>query len=383
MRLRNEIVRLFHERYGAAPQFVAFAPGRVNLIGEHTDYNDGFVLPIAIQLGVYAAGSLTGDGTVEAISQQFPGEIARFPVGSEPEGGGWQRYLGAVLAELAEVGVRPAGLRLLVAGDIPLEVGLSSSAAFSVCTAMLVSALSGRAWDDRVALARLCQRAENRTGVMCGLMDQMASLLCTAGRAMFLDCRDLRYEMVPLGADLAVLVGNTGVKRALANGRYNRRREECEQAAGICGVPSLRDLTPAGLESCRQSLGDLLYRRARHVVDENERVRLFVEALKANDAPRAGELMSESHASLRDDYEVSCAELDAMVEAFMQAGALGARMVGAGFGGSAIALAPATDAAAYVPAAARLYRDSTGIDGDFYAITAGDGAWCRPGRGRS
>lgn len=377
MRVRSEIVRLFREKYGVAPQFVAFAPGRVNLIGEHTDYNDGFVLPIAIQLGVYAAGSLTGDGTVEAVSRQFPGQTARFPVGEEPAGG-WGRYLGAVLAELAEAGVRPTGLRLFIAGDIPLEAGLSSSAAFSVCTAMLVSALAGRAWDDKVALARLCQRAENRTGVMCGLMDQMASLLCVAGRAMFLDCRDLRYEMVPLGADLAVLVGDTGVKRALADGRYNQRREECAQAATICGVPSLRDLTPAALERRRRSLGDLLYRRARHVVGENERVRLFVEALKANDAPRAGQLMSESHASLHDDYEVSCVELDAMVEAFTQAGALGARMVGAGFGGSAIALAPAANAAALVAAAARLYRDGTGAGGDFYVVTAGDGARVEP-----
>lgn len=379
MRLRDETIRLFRERYGLAPQFVAFAPGRVNLIGEHTDYNNGFVLPIAVQLGVYAAGSLTGEGIVEAVSRQFPKQTARFPAGEEPESGGWQRYLGAVLAELAEAGVKPTGLRLFITGDIPIGAGLSSSAAFGVCTATLVSALAGRVWDDRVALARLCQRAENRTGVMCGVMDQMASLLCAAGRAMFLDCRSLRYEMVPLpDGDVTVVVGDTGVKRALSDGRYNQRRRECEQAAKICRVPALRDLTPDSLESCRPSLGDRLYRRARHVVGENERVRMFVEALKANDARRAGALMSESHASLRDDYEVSCAELDAMAQAFMRAGALGARMVGAGFGGSAIALVPETDAAALIAAAGRLYRESTGISGEFYTVTASDGARVEP-----
>ena len=182
----------FERQFGEKPQLLAFAPGRVNLIGEHTDYNNGFVLPIAIQLGVYAAGSLTNDGSVQALSEQFPGHATFFPIGEEPTGSSWRRYLGAILAELAEVGLRPAGLRLFFTSDVPLEAGLSSSAAFSVCATTLVSGLLGRVWEDKIALARLCQRAENRTGVMCGLLDQMASAACTAGSAMLLDCRDLQ-----------------------------------------------------------------------------------------------------------------------------------------------------------------------------------------------
>jgi len=383
MTLRNELTSLFSRQFGVVPQFAAFAPGRVNLIGEHTDYNEGFVLPIAVQLGVYVAGSLTDDGTVRAFSQQFSEQTACFPIGEEPEGPGWERYLGAILAELASAGVKPGGLRLFFCGDVPFGAGLSSSAAFSVSTAMLVSALVGRTWDDKVALARLCQAAENRTGVMCGLLDQMASAACIAGNAMLLDCRDLHYEMISLdNANLAIVVGDTGVKRALSDSRYNQRRAECEQAARACGVASLRDVTLADLESFRQELSEPLYRRAQHVVTENERVRRFAEALKTSDVQQAGELMSQSHASLRDDFEVSCRELDEMVKAFMGGGALGARMVGAGFGGSAIGLAEAERTAYILAEAERQYQETTGFSGDFYVVTAGSGARVGPCIGR-
>jgi galactokinase len=375
--MNAEVGQGFERRFREKPQAIAFAPGRVNLIGEHTDYNDGFVLPIAIQLGVHAAGSLTDDGLVQAASAQFPDDPASFPLGSESGNHRWQRYLAAVVAELAEAGVRSGGLRLFFSSDMPLEAGLSSSAAFSVCTSMLVAGLLGREWDDKTALARLCQRAENRMGVMCGLLDQMASAACTAGHAMLLDCRDLTYRMVPLPSAAGILVGDTGVKRALADSRYNERRSECARAAALCGVESLRDLHPSHLAARGPSMPDVLHRRARHVIAENERVLRFAGALRAGDLSLAGRLLSESHRSLRDDYEVSCPELDAMVEAFMRAGALGARMVGAGFGGSAIALVEASKGDGVLAAAQTLYERQGRTAGGFYAVRAGDGAWVR------
>jgi galactokinase len=369
-----DVGQRFERHFGERSQAVAFAPGRVNLIGEHTDYNDGFVLPIAIQLGVYSAGSLAEDGRVQAASAQFPDAPASFPAGFESGGHRWHRYLAAIIAELAEAGMKPSGLRLFFSSDMPLEAGLSSSAAFSVCTSMLVAGLLGREWDDKVALARLCQRAENRAGVMCGLLDQMASAACTTGRAMLLDCRDLSYRMVPLPPAARILVGDTGVKRALADSRYNERRSECERAAALCDVKSLRDLILPALAARRPSLPDILYRRARHVISENERVLRFADALRAGDLSLAGKLLSESHRSLRDDYEVSSPELNAMVEAFMRAGALGARMVGAGFGGSAIALVEASKGNDILAAAEMLYEREGRTAGGFHAVSAGDGA---------
>jgi galactokinase len=375
--MKADAAQRFEQRFGEKPQAIAFAPGRVNLIGEHTDYNEGFVLPIAIELGVYCAGSLATGALVQAASAQFSDEPAAFPLGAEPSKPRWHRYLAAILAELAEGGMKPSGLRLFFSSDLPLETGVSSSAAFAVCTSTLVAGLLGRSWDDEVALARLCQRAENRAGVMSGLMDQMASAACVAGHAMLLDGRDLTYSHVPVPSDAAFLVGDTGVKRALADSRYNERRSECEQAAVLCGVASLRDLTPARLVALRSSLPDILYRRTRHVVEENERVLRFAGALRTANLELAGRLLSESHRSLRNDYEVSCPELDAMAEAFMQAGALGARMVGAGFGGSAIALAETSKSELVLAAAGDLYQRAARISGHFYTVQASDGAWMR------
>ncbi|NLH48513.1 MAG: galactokinase [Myxococcales bacterium] len=370
-----ELTALFHEKFNAAPAQAAFAPGRVNLIGEHTDYNDGFVLPLAIQFGVYLAGRVTSDGRVRAHSANFPDEPVDFPLGEEPRGKGWGQYLRAVLYELAAVGVRPAGLELVFIGDVPPEAGLSSSAAFSVVTSLLVSALVGRSWDDKVALAKLCQAAEHRTGVMCGLLDQMASAACQAGSAMLLDCRDLSRRMVALDRQkLAVIVGDTTVKRSLNDGRYNQRRAECEAAARAFGVRALRDVTPELLAAKTGSVEDVLVRRARHVMTEDDRVHGFAAALAAGDLATVGRLVDQGHASLRDDFEVSCPELDAICEAFRGAGAYGARMVGAGFGGSAIAVVAPEKAADVIAGAAAAYRQKTGRSGVFHVVAAGDGA---------
>ena len=372
----GEFAAAFVRRFAHNQQALAFAPGRVNLIGEHTDYNDGFVLPMAIQFGVRSAGRLTDDGRVSAYSVNFPNQPADFAVGDPPRAQSWADYLRAVLIELADAGVRPRGLELLFSGDVPAEAGLSSSAAFAVSATLAVSALVGRAWPDPVALARLCQAAEHRLGVQCGLLDQMAVAACRAGSAMLLDCRDLSRRMIALDRRwLTVIVGATGVRRTLAGSQYNERRAQCEAGARLCGADSLRDVTREQLDKARPRLGDVIYRRCRHVLTENDRVRAFAAALEANDFWRAGGAANQSHNSLRDDYEVSCAELDAMVESFRAAdGVYGARLVGGGFGGSAIALADPHRAEAIIAAAGESYRNRTGLPGAFYVVTPGDGA---------
>ncbi len=370
-----ETAASFNREFDASPTAIAFAPGWVNLIGEHTDYNDGLVLPMAVQFGVYAAGRLTDTGHVRAISRNFPGQAADFSVGSEPHGTTWDHYLRAILAELIAACGKPTGLELYFLGDVPTGAGLSSSAAFGVATAMLVAELVGEPWRSKVALAKLCQTAEHRTGVMCGLLDQMASAACLAGSAMLLDCRDLTRTMIPLQREnLAVIVGDTGVKRQLIDGRYNQRRRECEAAARAFGVRALRDVTEDDLQRARGKVEDALLRRARHNVTENQRVKRFAVALTENDFATLGRLANESHASLRDDFEVSCPELDAMTEAFGSAGAWGARLIGAGFGGAAIALANPAAATSIIDKAQATYRQQTGLSGAFHVVTPGDGA---------
>ena len=370
------MAEIFRRHFDLAPRAVSFAPGRVNLIGEHTDYNDGLVLPMAIQYGVTAAASVVDDGEVHAVSENFPTQPAAFRLGDPPNGQTWGDFLKAVLVELDNAGVRPPGLRLAFAGDVPAEAGLSSSAAFAVAAVLVVSALAGKTWPDVVALARLCQAAEHRIGVQCGLLDQMASAAGRAGSAMLLDCRDLTWRMLPIdGNKLVVAVGATGVRRTLAGSKYNERRRECEQGARLCGTASLREVSREQLEQARGKMPEHVYRRCRHVLTENERVRRFATALEAGDYQALGPLADESHASLRDDYEVSCAELDAMVEAFRaEKGVLGARMVGGGFGGSAIALIEPERAEAILAGAAETYRRQTGLTGSFHLVSPGDGA---------
>lgn len=373
-----DLVALFQERFAQPPAAVAFAPGRVNLIGEHTDYNDGFVLPLAIQFGVTVAGRLTDTGRVRAFSLNFPDRPAAFPLAEEPAGAAWDHYLRALFLELAAAGVVCSGADLVYHGDVPDGAGLSSSAAFAVATGKLLAHLTGFAWESIAALARVCQAAEHRIGVRCGLLDQMASAGCRTGGAMLLDCRSLNYEMVPLDRDrLAIVLGDTTVRRVLSDGRYNQRREECEQAAAALGVASLREVDFLTLETRRLRMPSLLYRRARHVLTENERVHLFAAALGDGALSAAGRLLDESHASLRNDYEVSCPELDAMAASFLLAGAAGARMVGGGFGGAAIALVEPEQVAEMIAHAGAEYLLRTGRTGVFHVVAPGDGAWVR------
>jgi galactokinase len=336
------VAAAFAERTGRDPEGVWAAPGRVNLIGEHTDYNDGFVLPAAIDRLVLVAAGRRAGGRLRLWSLQTgpPADLELAGIGPGKVGG-WAAYPAGVAWALGQAGVELAGADLVVDGDVPAGSGLSSSAALECATATALADLGG-AGLDRVALAGLARRAENEVvGVPSGVMDQMVSMLGRAGHALFLDTRSLGTEQVPLpleAAGLCLLVIDTRAGHRLVDGAYADRRAACEAAAAVLGVPALRDATPAQVEQHATALGDPGRRRARHVVTENARVLAAVELLRAGDLDRLGPLLAASHASLRDDYEVSSPELDTAVEAAVAAGAVGARMTGAGFGGSAIAL---------------------------------------------
>jgi galactokinase len=297
----------------------AFAPGRVNLIGEHTDYNAGLCLPFAVELGVTVTAELRGGGTVEA-----------------PDLGHDDPYLRGALAELRAVGIDPPGSTLGVASDLPQDAGLSSSAALCVALAMALCATAGAEPPPAPELARICSRIESDyTGAETGLLDQLASLLGREGHAVRLDMRTLEAEQVELDlGDHLLAVLDSGASRSLAESGYNERREECRRAARLLGLDSLRDAADGS------GLPGPLDRRVRHVVTENERVNAAVAALRSRDPVALGELLDRSHASLRDDYEVSVPEVERAVAACHDAGALGARIMGGGFGGSVVALFP-------------------------------------------
>ncbi len=357
------------------------APGRVNLIGEHTDYNDGFVLPVALDRTTLAAVRRRPDGTVRAWTTR-PG-AARRPVtvslrDARPGGvPGWAAYPVGVLWALREPGADVPGVDLCVDSDVPVGAGLSSSAALECAVALGVAELLGLGW-DRPTLARLARRAENDfVGAPTGIMDQMAALCAVAGSAVFLDCRTLATEPVPLGLaaqGLALVVVDTRAPHALVSGAYADRRAACQRAAAVLGVPALRDATPAEVAAARDRLGAVDHRRARHVTTENERVQAAVALLRAGQAAGLGPLLDASHASLRDDFEVSCPELDLAVAAARDAGALGARMTGGGFGGSAVALVPAGAVEGTAAAVAAAFAGAGFADPEVFAVVPAAGA---------
>ncbi|WP_169944379.1 galactokinase [Microbispora sp. H11081] len=331
------VVDAFRQAYGGEPAGVWHAPGRVNLIGEHTDYNDGFVLPFAVPWGVTAAVSPREDLTVRIASLQAPGEEQVLEDLGRAEG--WARYPAGVVAVMRDAGLPVRGADIVVDGDVPKGAGLSSSAALEVSVGLALNDLYGLGLEP-MELARLCQKAENDfVGMPCGIMDQAASALGKEGHALFLDCRSLAGRAVPFDLPaygLRILVIDTGVHHELADGQYARRRQDCENAAKRLGVPSLRDVTDLAGALSRLS-GDERA-RTQHVVTENHRVEAVIGLLRAKAVPEIGALLNASHLSLRDQYQVSCPELDVAVEAAVRGGARGARMTGGGFGGSAIAL---------------------------------------------
>jgi galactokinase len=339
----SQIEKKFLETFGAEPDLVAAAPGRVNLIGEHIDYSDGFVLPFAIKDRTLVAARKRNDSTVRIASAQRRNKIVTVDINKVKPGlkGEWERY---ALGVLWALGVKE-GVDLLIDGHVPLGAGLSSSAALecSIATAMNHLFDLGFSLEE---LARLTQKAENQyVGVPCGIMDQSVSLMATQGSALLLDCRDLTTKNIPFdvaSSGLELLIIDTQAHHALTDGGYAERRASCESVVAKLGITSLRELSMEQLENSRGLLTETEFIRARHAVTEMKRVLECVDALSKSEFEKVGELINQSHASLRDDYTVSCPELDTAVEAALAAGALGSRMVGGGFGGSAIALIQAS-----------------------------------------
>ncbi|MFG2314290.1 galactokinase [Streptomyces tendae] len=340
----------FRELYGADPEGVWAAPGRVNLIGEHTDYNDGFVMPFALPHQAVAAVSRREDGVLRLHSADVDAgpvelRVADLAPGSDKS---WTAYPSGVVWALREAGHELTGADVHLASTVPAGAGLSSSAALEVVVALALNDLYDlglRGWQ----LARLCQRAENvYVGAPVGIMDQTASACCEAGHALFLDTRDLSQRQIPfdLAAEgMRLLVVDTRVKHSHSEGEYGKRRAGCEKGAALLGVDALRDVPYADLDAALERLGDEeeVRRLVRHVVTEDERVERVVSLLESGDTRAIGPVLVEGHASLRDDFRISCPELDLVVETALASGALGARMTGGGFGGSAIVLAEAAD----------------------------------------
>ena len=369
--------------FGAPPTHIAVGPGRVNLIGEHTDYNDGFVLPVAIKRDVRVAFTSRNDRRVRLLSVEY-GSTFEFDLDAmtfAPDAL-WANYVQGVAWALEERGIRLAGIDASISGNVPRGSGLSSSAAIEVAVAFAFLAAAGRS--DALPgaqIARAAQHAENGfVGVNCGIMDQFISVLGQENRALLIDCRSLDYELVPMPENVALVIGNTKASRSLASSAYNTRRSECESGVALLqgvlpGIRALRDVTPEQLEEHKALLPENVYRRCRHIVGENARVLKTVEALAAGDLAAVGRLLDASHASLRDDYEVSSPALDAMVAAMHSApGCYGARLTGAGFGGCAIALVEPGREQALADAIYEQYPRATNIWPEVYTSRAADGA---------
>jgi galactokinase len=383
----QDVLSKFKCQFGAAPAALFRAPGRVNLIGEHTDYNDGFVLPAAIGLSCWVAAAPRSDRRLVIHTENLGhsrilGEKAEAALDGLATNGlpVWARYPFGVAWALQREGLRLTGANLHISGEVPLGAGLSSSAAIEVATGYALLSLSGQPI-DRKNLALTSQRAENDfVGAQCGIMDQFISCFGEAGRALLLDCRSLARQMVGLPPEIRLVVCNTMVKHDHAASGYNDRRAECAEAVRILasqihGVRALRDVTLAQLEAHRAVLPAVLFKRARHVITENERVLETVRVLGAGRIESVAPLMAASHASLRDDYEVSCPELDWMVEiATGQPGVHGSRMTGGGFGGCTINLVEARSVPAFVARIESHYRARAGVRPEIYVCTSAQGA---------
>jgi len=354
-------VRSFEGLFGHRPTVVRDAPGRVNLIGEHTDYNGGFVLPMAIPQRTRVELAPQPDCLVRVWSASFPSTgPLEYSLGEETSGRGWLDYVQGVTDVLRKAGYAPSGFDARIESSVPLGSGLASSAALEVSLLRALRSAFTLALEE-VELARLGQRAENEfVGARVGIMDQMAASLAEAGEALFVDTRDLSYQRVPLPADAEIAVISSGIAHSNVAGEYNARRAECKRACALLGVGQLRDLATADLGRV-EALPEPLGRRARHVITENERVLAAVEAMKAGDLRRLGELFYASHASMRDDYQVSILEIDLMVElASAEPNVFGARLTGGGFGGSVVVLVRAGWAADLADRIARGYAERTG-----------------------
>ena len=373
--LANRARHAFEQTYDVEATLCLAAPGRVNLIGEHTDYNEGFVLPAAIDRHVVIATRPRDDRLVRLHALDFDraaafglDDIARDPVER------WSNYERGVAWALQGHGFSLRGMDAVITGDVPIGAGLSSSAAIEVATAYALQ-MHGDLNLDPVTRALLCQKAESEfVGMHCGIMDQYIISLGKREHALLIDCRSLAYRLVPIPSGISIIVCDTKKQRGLVDSEYNTRRQECETGARLLGVPALRDVTPDAFEARQHELGEITRKRCRHVITEDQRVIDAVRALERGDLAHFGNLMNASHVSLRDDYEVSCHELDVMVEAaWEQDGIYGARMTGAGFGGCTVNLVADDHAPDFQANVAQAYEKATGARPEIYVCTAEDG----------
>lgn len=376
--MRKRVTAEFERRFGAAPAFLVRAPGRVNLIGEHTDDNDGFVLPMAIDRAMWIAVRPRDDGQARVHSLDYH-ETVRFSLADiRNESSGWGEYIKGVAWALQKAGYSLTGWEGILASDLPIGAGLSSSAALEMAAARAFASVSDLPW-DATQMARIGQRAENEwVGMSCGIMDQMISSAGVEGHALLIDCRSLETRPVPLPPGVAVVVLDTSARRGLLDSAYNKRHAQCEAAARFFGVVALRDVSIEQFAAQADGLDDVVRRRADHVVTENARTLQAAQAMHQEDAVELGRLVSASHASLRDDFAASMHELDTMVACASDArsasaACFGARMMGAGFGGCAIALIRANSAHACARDVATCYRRSTGREAHNYLCAAANG----------
>jgi galactokinase len=373
----------FLRLYGESPKIFR-APGRVNLIGEHTDYNDGFVMPAAIEFYTWVAVNERADRTLRVHAEQF-NETTEFALDNLNGGPRhhWSDFIRGVAAVLEAHGHKLSGANLLVEGNVPLGAGLSSSASLEVATALALLSVSHTA-APLLEIVKKCQQAEHEyVGTRCGIMDQFISVFGRAGHALMLDCRSLDYEVLAIPADTRLVICNSMVKHAHSSSGYNQRRADCEAGVAFLrqhlpNIAALRDVTLVDIEQFRSQLHDVVYRRCRHVISENQRVLDAAAALRSSDLVRFGKLMAESHRSLRDDYDVSCRELDVLVEiASGVEGVYGSRMTGGGFGGCTITLLQSAAVEDFERKIKEAYKRATGIIPDVWVCSAaqGAGAW--------
>jgi galactokinase len=371
----------FKQAIGSEPKWISAAPGRVNIIGEHTDYNDGFVFPMAIERYTVIAAAPNGSTQITLRSASGQGvatvDLAQ-PLKPGPKGY-WANYPMGVIAGFVARGLKPVGFDAVMNSTVPLGGGLSSSASLEVATATLLEAITGTTLDP-VEKALLCQKAEHDyAGMPCGIMDQFISTLGRKDHVLLLDCRSREPKLVPFtDPSVAVLIVNTNVKHELTGSEYPTRRKQCETAAKALGVPSLRTATAALLEQNRAKLDEVVFRRARHVIGEIARTPAAAAAIAKGDWVAAGDAMYASHYSLKDDYEVSCIELDAVVEIAKgigaQGGVIGCRMTGGGFGGCAVALVQTSAVDAVMKTIEAEYKKKTGITPTMFVSRPGQGA---------
>ena len=369
----------FETHYGEAPALIAHAPGRVNIIGEHTDYNEGFVFPAAINFGTWVAATNRADNDIVVTAMDYENQQNQFSLSdiNYDEEQGWANYVRGVVKVLKEAIPDFGGANLLVTGNVPQGAGLSSSASFEVAILKALSALYELPLDG-VQAALLGQKAENTfVGCSCGIMDQLISAMGNEGMAMLLDCQSLAIEHSPLPDSHQIVIINSNVKRGLVDSEYNLRRQQCEQGASLLGVSSLREATMEMLEGAKAHMPEVVYRRAKHIVTENARTLAASQALKAGDIETVSEAMAQSHVSMRDDFEITVRPIDYLVEIIGEVlgKSGGVRMTGGGFGGCVVALVPTDKVEAVKQVVADKYSDETGYSADIYVCTATQGAF--------